>query len=254
MIVRRNCHLLGVHGRYRNASSLLLPTQISINMPGAGRRSRLKGIFWRGQKEGQSSDAVIQQHVQVHAGPSGAHAQPSTPADRVDIQGVDDAHDQASSPLPQQQGPRFLAPPEASEERPRSHSPSPSKVSNAGDGDVSLRLWDRAYDKVKVDDEVLVTSYETVLTSIFSDNNVKENAIEQSDPNKRREQMSDIAEHTLQKHQKAAERQEQVQNILDVAIQIKSAVGAGVQAVPELAIPWAAIWTCADVGVLGYCS
>lgn len=193
-------------------------------------KSRLKSLFGRKQDEELPSRT---------AGP-----------DQSDSFNEPSVTEPQSLPAPEPQTSRAgLAPPAVAAERSRSVSPARTSTS---DDRIANELWDEAYDKVKLKDTELATSYELILSDALSTQNAHQgtrdqNVIEQSDPEQRRLQMSRVVKHILDKNEKAFKREDRVQSVLAAASSLKDAVDAGIKVVPEAALAWAAVW--AGVGV-----
>lgn len=124
-------------------------------------------------------------------------------------------------------------------------------------------LWNRAYDALKMDEDnkKLIAAYEKVLSRVFLKDSVArqtatdakgdetkgdENAIAK-DQSTREEQMKEIVVAGLQRIDKARKATDVYGLGLDFLIQFKAVLDAGLQSVPQAALPWAIVSASLDV-------
>jgi hypothetical protein len=117
------------------------------------------------------------------------------------------------------------------------------------------RIWNQAYDELKKpeNEQAIVEAYEKILTTYLSpttettqDNNGAQNRID-GDPAKRWKQMEQLVQKGLEKSTKDADRKEKLDRWITITKPLRDAVGTGIKAAPDAAIPWAGICCALEV-------
>ncbi|RYP47535.1 hypothetical protein DL768_006412 [Monosporascus sp. mg162] len=110
---------------------------------------------------------------------------------------------------------------------------------------LSERLWDRAYDDLKLKEAPLIQAYEKILSRKLCgrelDSPVDEsepNAIAQDDRRARQSQMRQLIRAGLEKTSREAKVKENIGTAIQVVLSMKSMISSAVQVVPQAALAW----------------
>ncbi|KAL7933498.1 WD40-repeat-containing domain protein [Trichoderma chlorosporum] len=191
-------------------------------MPSKHRfRSRLRGLF-SSSDDASTQGAVIRQDE--------SHAQPSTTA----LLARSSALLVGTTVLPR-----------------RSISVTPSTIrasTYSMPASLAERLWDQAYDDLKIKNAKLMQAYERILSSKLSSqgfdilmNESRENIIAQNDTNERRNQMRQLIQEGLKKTAKEARVKEAIGTATEFIFSAKEIISNAVQAVPQAALAWTGV-------------
>jgi hypothetical protein len=121
---------------------------------------------------------------------------------------------------------------------------------------IAQRLWDRAYDDLKVDESALLLAYEKILSRELNEKAPKSgelefqiNAIEQRDPAVRRLQMGLLVQAGLKKTESVVKVKHGIGEVVDVILSAKNIIDLAVQTVPQAALPWTGVCFALQVNV-----
>ena len=121
---------------------------------------------------------------------------------------------------------------------------------------IAQRLWDRAYDDLKVDESALLLAYEKILSRELNEKAPESgelefqiNAIEQRDPAVRRLQMGLLVQAGLKKTESVVKVKHGIGEVVDVILSAKNIIDLAVQTVPQAALPWTGVCFALQVNV-----
>ena len=110
------------------------------------------------------------------------------------------------------------------------------------------RLWDLAYDNLKADQPKLVKAYEKFLSCKLDENasssiasKSPESAIEQTNSETRRSQMSQLVQAGLKKTDAEAKLKQGIGNAMQVILSAKDIIDSAIQTVPQAALAWTGV-------------
>ncbi|KAJ5106422.1 hypothetical protein N7456_003097 [Penicillium angulare] len=147
----------------------------------------------------------------------------------------------ASKPPPKEErGPYKLKPGEPTTYN-SGRSISPSTIQNPIEISPEL-LWDEAYDDLKRNDPDLLGSYEKILSVEIQE----VGAISQSQT-ERRAQMKDLLQAGFKKTEKLSRVTGKMGDAIDIVLSVKSAIGAGLTAVPIAATVWTSVCVALEI-------
>lgn len=113
---------------------------------------------------------------------------------------------------------------------------------------VSERLWNQAYDHLKRESfGTTVDTYEKILSRYLQTDSSFEANIISSDHATRWEQMKRLTSKGLENTAKDSSQKQKVNQWLELPKPLREAVGAGLKAVPQAAVPWAGICCALEV-------
>ncbi|KAH7236499.1 hypothetical protein BKA59DRAFT_487166 [Fusarium tricinctum] len=136
------------------------------------------------------------------------------------------------------------------QQSPRELSPAPLNTTSP-----PQRIWNQAYNELKKpeNDQAIVEAYEKILTTYLSpttettqDNNGAQNLID-GDPAKRWKQMEQLVQKGLEKSAKDADKKEKLDRWITITKPLRDAIGTGIKAAPDAAIPWAGICCALEI-------
>lgn len=118
---------------------------------------------------------------------------------------------------------------------------------------LQARIWNQAYDELKVNESKVVGTYEKLLTAelrrdISTSTNASSqgNEIEQA-PEGRWRQMEQLVQAGLERIQMAVDIKEGIERGMQAAYTVKETVGKAVQASPEAALAWVGVCFALEV-------
>ncbi|KAL7800228.1 WD40-repeat-containing domain protein [Trichoderma ceciliae] len=134
----------------------------------------------------------------------------------------------------------------------------PLAIDDTHDKSASLpeRLWDRAYDDLKMQETAMVQAYEKILTrtlygpGLESDSNVDaENRIAQDNPGTRRAQMEQLVGSGIAKITREAKIKDNLNTGVQVIMSAKDIISSAIQTIPQAALAWTGV--CVALEILG---
>jgi hypothetical protein len=118
------------------------------------------------------------------------------------------------------------------------------------------QLWDLAYDNLKADEYTLVKAYEKILSRELDENassseasELQESGIEQTNPETRRSQMSQLIQAGLKKTERQAKVKQGVGEAMQVVLSAKETIGSAIQSMPQAALAWAGVCLALQVSL-----
>lgn len=118
---------------------------------------------------------------------------------------------------------------------------------------ISERLWNQAYDHLRRESSTtIVVTYRKILFRYLQTDLSLEDNIIGSDHAIRREQMKRLTSKGLENIAKDSSRKQRVNQWLELSKPLREAVGAGLKAVPQAAVPWAGICCALEVSSESY--
>ena len=130
-------------------------------------------------------------------------------------------------------------PPQTAEpgsEQDTAHSPSQS----------ADQMWDKAYDRARDDERELVGCYEKILSLELGDPAADPKPIP-TNATARRQHMDRLLDAGLKRTERFAKANEDINNVLEIILSVKGAVGDVLKPVPVAAVAWAGITVALDV-------
>lgn len=116
------------------------------------------------------------------------------------------------------------------------------------------RLWDQAYDDLKIHDAALVEAYEKILSRKLSGQEFnspvaesEENIIAQGDAYSRRKQMRNLITDGLDKTAEEAKIKSSIGTATEFIFSAKDIISSAVQAVPQAALAWTGVCIALEV-------
>jgi len=114
--------------------------------------------------------------------------------------------------------------------------------------DLPERLWDRAYNELKDEEDKWVDEYERILSrelmggdSSSTNLELQKNEIEQKNPAKRRQQMSQLVEAGLRKTAGEDKVKQAIGGAMLGILNVKDMIGSALQPVPQAALAWTGV-------------
>jgi hypothetical protein len=119
------------------------------------------------------------------------------------------------------------------------------------------RLWNRAYDELKANEDKWVDAYERILSrelkggdSSSTNLELQKNEIEQKSPIKRRQQMSQLVEAGLRKTAGEDKVKQVIGEAMQGVLNVKDMIGWALQPVPQAALAWTGVCFALQVTLL----
>lgn len=123
--------------------------------------------------------------------------------------------------------------------------------------DLPERLWSRAYDELKDNEDKWVDTYERILSrelkgcgSSSTNLELQKNEIEQKNQTKRRQQMSQLVEAGLRKTAGEDKVKQVIGEAMQGVLNIKDMIGWALQPVPQAALAWTGVCFALQVTLL----
>lgn len=121
---------------------------------------------------------------------------------------------------------------------------------------VSERLWNEAYDRLKQKESKLVDAYERILSreletddSSPEGSQLDQNSIEQTDKEKRWSQMEGLVQVGLEKTERESKIKQTVGGALQGLLSVKGLIGSALVTIPQAALAWAGVCLAMQVGL-----
>jgi len=118
------------------------------------------------------------------------------------------------------------------------------------------QLWDLAYDNLKADECSLVKAYEKILSCELDENasrseasELQESEVEQTNPETRRSQMSQLVQAGLKKTERQAKVKQSAGEAMQVVLSAKETIGSAIQSMPQAALAWAGVCLALQVSL-----
>lgn len=118
------------------------------------------------------------------------------------------------------------------------------------------RLWDRAYDDLKIHDAALVQTYESILSRKLGGQGFdapvtesEQNIIAQDDTHARRNQMRQLIHEGLNKTATEAKVKGAIGTATEFIFSAKDIISSAVQAVPQAALAWTGVCVALEVSL-----
>lgn len=145
--------------------------------------------------------------------------------------------------------------PSKQDERPTSTSPNISvSYTNALDVSFPERLWDQAYDALKIQDAALVQVYEKILSRYLRGQGFNspvtdsdENVIAQDNAHTRRTQMRRLIDEGLHNTAREAKLKETISTATPFIFAAKDIICSAIQIAPQAALAWAGVCVALEV-------
>ncbi|KAM0516054.1 hypothetical protein ACHAPE_005677 [Trichoderma viride] len=127
-------------------------------------------------------------------------------------------------------------------------SPANISVSYTPDASLPERLWDQAYDALKIQDAALVQAYEKILSrnlrgqgfnSPVTDSD--KNAIAQNNPHTRRTQMRQLIDEGLNNTAREGKLKETIGTATQFVFAAQDIISSAIQTAPQAALAWAGV-------------
>jgi hypothetical protein len=116
------------------------------------------------------------------------------------------------------------------------------------------RLWDQAYDDLKIRDAALVQVYEKILSRKLGGQGFsspvtesEQNIISQDDANTRRTQMRQLIHEGLNKTAQEAKIKEVIGTATQLLFSAKNTISSAIQAIPQAALAWTGVCVALEV-------
>ena len=144
--------------------------------------------------------------------------------------------------------------------RPASQAPTsttqPTSSTTSSSPNVSERLWNEAYDRLKQKESKLVDAYERFLSrelekddSSPEGSQMDKNSIEQTDKDKRWSQMERLVQAGLEKTERESKMKQTVGAALQGLLSLKDQISSALQAIPQAALAWTGVCFAMQVGL-----
>src|SRR5436305_5911811 len=124
----------------------------------------------------------------------------------------------------------------------------PTSSTASSSPNVSERLWNEAYDRLKQKESKLVDAYERFLSrelekdgSSPEGSQMDQNSIEQTDKDKRWLQMERLVQAGLEKTERESKMKQTVGAALQGLLSLKEQISSALQAIPQAALAWTGV-------------
>jgi len=138
----------------------------------------------------------------------------------------------------------------------RTSTTQPTSSTTSSSLNVSERLWNEAYDRLKQKESKLVDAYERFLSrELEKDDSSPEglqmdhNSIEQTDKDKRWSQMERLVQAGLEKTERESKMKQTVGAALQGLLSLKDQISSALQAIPQAALAWTGVCFAMQVGL-----
>jgi hypothetical protein len=135
--------------------------------------------------------------------------------------------------------------------------PTTSDTVPSTSSDLMERLWNRAYDELKANEDKWVDAYERILSrklkgddSSSTNLELQENKIEQKNPAKRQQQMSQLVEVGLRKTASEDKVKQAIGEAMQGVLNVKDVIGLALQPMPQAALAWTSVCLALQVSLL----
>jgi hypothetical protein len=135
--------------------------------------------------------------------------------------------------------------------------PTTSDTVTSTSSDLPERLWDRAYNELKGEEDKWVDEYERILSrelmggdSSSTNLELQKNKIEQKNPAKRQQQMSQLVEAGLRKTAGEDKVKQVIGGAMLGILNVKDMIGSALQPVPQAALAWTGVCFALQVSLL----
>jgi hypothetical protein len=126
-------------------------------------------------------------------------------------------------------------------------SPTTSTETAPTAANLPERLWDRAYDDLKVEESTLVGGYERILSLSLDDNELdyvgesQKSDIEQEDLDTRRSQMKRLIDAGLKKTERGAKVMQGIGDAVKVVLSARHMISLAIETMPQAALAWTGV-------------
>lgn len=150
-----------------------------------------------------------------------------------------------------------VLPPPTASPAPTASGAATSDTVPSTSSDLPERLWNRAYDELKANEDKWVDAYERILSrelkgcgSSSTNLELQKNEIEQKNPTKRRQQMSQLVEAGLRKTAGEDKVKQVIGEAMQGVLNVKDMIGWALQPVPQAALAWTGVCFALQVTLL----
>lgn len=150
-----------------------------------------------------------------------------------------------------------VLPPPTTSPAPTTSGAATSDTVPSTSSDLPERLWSRAYDELKDNEDKWVDAYERILSrelkgcgSSSTNLELQKNEIEQKNPTKRRQQMSQLVEAGLRKTAGEDKVKQVIGEAMQGVLNVKDMIGWALQPVPQAALAWTGVCFALQVTLL----